>query len=265
MTFWRFTGIFQKRDPRRYRVLTITLFSYMETLQATSRTVLGKATRRLRKEGFLPAVLYGQGLPTLSIAVPTIPFLALWRRAGESTLFALEAGSDGKQKAETVIIHEVQRDPLYDRPIHADFYRVNMAETLRMSVPIEFVGVSPAVKEQEGVLVKQVHELEIEALPGDLPKNIIVDISLLRTFDDSITLSQVALPAGVKAFGEDDMIIAAVEPPRSAEEIAELETQTAPSVADIELSEKRGKEEGEDSGTADNEQNKEDATAKAKE
>lgn len=235
----------------------------METLQATSRTVLGKATRRLRKEGFLPAVLYGQGLPTLSIAVPTVSFLGLWRRTGESTLFALEMGSDGNQKEETVIIHEVARDPLHDRPIHADFYRVNMAETLRMSVPIEFVGESPAVKEREGVLVKQVHELEIEALPGDLPKNIIVDISLLRTFDDSITLSQVALPAGVKAFGEDDMIIAAVEPPRSAEELAELETQTVPSVADIELSEKRGKEEaGAQSGTADDEQSEEDAGAR---
>jgi large subunit ribosomal protein L25 len=217
----------------------------METLQATSRTLLGHAARRLRKEGFLPAVLYGQSLPTLSITVPTVAFQGLWRRAGESTLFTLETEEAGKKKAETVIIHDVALDPLYDAPIHADFYRVNMAEALRMFIPLEFVGEAPAVKEQEGVLIKQVHELEIEALPGDLPKAIIVDISSLRTFDDLIILGRLALPPRVKALAEADMVIAAVQPPRSAEELAELETPAAPSVADIELSEKRGKDEEE--------------------
>lgn len=240
----------------------------METLQVTSRTILGKATRRLRREGFLPAVLYGQGSPTLSLAVPTAAFHALWRRSGESTLFVLDVmGEEDKRKPETVIIHDVARGPLHGEVIHVDFYRVNMAEALRMSVLLEFVGESLAVKEQEGVLVKQVHEIEIEALPGNLPKSIVIDISSLRTFDDLITLRQIALPPGVKAFGEDDMIIAAVKPPRSAEELAGLEAQAAPNVADIELSEKRGKEEedvGARSGTADDEQSEEDATARRK-
>lgn len=236
----------------------------METLQVTLRTIFGKATGgRLRREGLLPAVLYGQDLPTLSITVPMAAFQALWRTSGESALFTLEVMTEaGEKKPETVVIHEVARDPLRGVPIHVDFYRVNMAEPLRMFVPLEFMGESPAVKEQEGVLVKQVHELEIEALPENLPKSIAVDISSLRAFDDLITLGQIVLPAGVKIFGEHDMVIAAVKPPRSAEELAELETQAASSMADIELSEKRGKAEGEE-GDASLET--EDASSKAKE
>lgn len=220
----------------------------METLQATSRTVVGKQSRRLRREGFLPAVLYGQQLPTLSITVPAEAFHALWRRSGESTLLTLEVEEANKKQSETVVIHDVARDPLRGAPIHVDFYRVNMAEPLRMYVPLEFVGESPAVKEREGVLVKQVHELEIEALPEHLPKSIVVDVSSLRTFDDLIILSQVKLPAEVKTYGEADMVIAAVQPPRSAEELAGLEARPAPSIADIELSEKRGKEADSESG-----------------
>ncbi len=220
----------------------------MQSITAEKRDILGKKTANLRKKGLLPAVVYGKGSKSENIAVKEGEFMKLWRSAGEATIISLEVGKEKKN----VLIHEVAVDPLKDNPIHADFYIVDMSKALKVDVPLEFIGESDAVK-AGGILVKVHHELEIEALPKDLPHSIVVDISTLKTFADKITVGDLKIPSGVKATKEQEETVVLVEPPRSEEEIKETETTgETPDLANIEVVGKKAKEEGEgEEGTAD--------------
>lgn len=212
----------------------------METIQANPRDVFGKKVRALRRAGFLPAIVYGQRERPRAVSVARAQFENVWTSVGESGLVTLAIGDE----REAVLIHDVSRDVLSEAPLHVDFYRVNLQERVNVRVPLEFTGESPAVRDLEGVLVKNVHEVQLEALPGDLPKSITVDISALRTFDDYILLGGLSVPQGVALAGEPETIVASVMPPRSEAELEALEAKPVESVADIEVVAKRGKEEG---------------------
>lgn len=201
----------------------------MQQLKAQSRNQLGKSVKTLRKGGFLPAVVYGEGVPSQPVAVSFKAFMAALNAAGESTLVALDV--DGK--AFNVLIHDVSYDPVSDMPIHADFHAVRMDKVIRTHVPLEFAGESPAVKDDAGVLVRVVQELEVEALPQNLPHELIVDLSLLATIGSTLHVKDIALPAGVTLLADLDETIAVVDAPRSEEAIAEL--SQAPVVASPEL------------------------------
>src|SRR6185436_3784218 len=97
-----------------------------------------------------------------------------------------------------VLIHEVQVDPVTDEPIHVDFLAIDMKKKIRVKVPLEFEGISNAVKTGIGNLVKALHEVEVEALPKDLPHTLVVDISKLETLEDNVFVSDIKLPAGVE-------------------------------------------------------------------
>lgn len=210
----------------------------MQSIIAEKRDILGKKTQNLRNKGFLPAVVYGKGKPSENITVKQGDFMKLWRAAGESTIITLEVGKDKKN----VLIHDVAVDPMKDIPTHVDFYIVDMTKTLKVDVALEFIGESEAVK-SGGILVKVHHELEVEALPKDLPHSITVDISLLKTFDDKITVADLKVPAGVTFSADSEETIALVEPPRTEEEIKGTETpEEAPDLQKIEVM-KKGKEE----------------------
>lgn len=186
----------------------------------------------------MPAVVYGKGSASENISVKEGEFMKLWRSAGEATIVSLEVGKEKKN----VLIHDVSVDPLKDKPIHVDFYIVDMSKMLKVDVPLEFVGESEAVK-GGGILVKVHHELEIEALPKDLPHSIIVDISALKVFEDKITVGDLKIPAGVKVIKGPEETVVLVEPPRTEEEVAPAE---APDLANIERVEKKAKAEGEE-------------------
>ena len=182
------------------------------------RAVMGKSVKTLRQAGFLPAVLYGYGMEAQALCVAYRDFEHTHKEAGESTLIRLIV--DGA--AHTVLIHDIAYDPLGGKPIHADFYAVRMDKTLRVSVPIVFGGESPVVKNEGGILVKVAQELEVEALPVDLPHELHADLARLNSFDARITAGDVGLPAGVFLVGEPDEVVAIVSRPRSEEEIAAL-------------------------------------------
>src|SRR3989344_8057575 len=147
----------------------------------------------LRKSGNIPAVFYGAGKDTTSISVGTIDFKKVWRDAGESSAVKITT-PEGTIDA---LIHEVQVDPVTDEPIHVDFLAIDMKKKIRVNVPLEFIGISNAVKSGIGNLVKVLHEIEVEALPSDLPHNVSVDISTLETLDNNILVSDLKFPAGV--------------------------------------------------------------------
>ena len=201
----------------------------MQQLQAEKRLQLGRKAGVLRKNGLVPAVVYGEGIPSQPITVPQAAFGRVWKQAGESTLVELKVG----EKPYTVLIHDIAYDPLTSRPIHADFYAVRMDKALRVTVPLEFAGESSAVKNEGGVLVKVAHELEIEAMPGDLPHALSVDLSPLVALGGRILVKDIRVPQGVKVLAPLTEVIVIVEAPRSEEELALLATAPVAELAQV--------------------------------
>lgn len=193
-------------------------------LKAKTRTELGKKTKALRRAGFMPAVLYGEGVLAVALKVSFKEFEKVFKEAGESTLITLEVEGN----PHNALIHDISRDPIKGIPIHADFYAVRMDKKIQIKVPVYFMGESPAVKNEGGILVKVAQELEVEALPKDLPHILEADLSSLSAFDARILIKDIPLPPGVKILADSQEIVALVEPPRSEQELESLkETPTA--------------------------------------
>lgn len=197
----------------------------MIELKAQPRTLLGSKVKTLRKKGYLPGVVYGEGVESQPIAASFIDFERVLKQAGVSTLVALDVGG----KKYNVLIHDIAYHPLKGSPIHADFYAVRMDKVINATVPLEFIGESSAVKSDGGVLVKVMHEIEVEALPQDLPHELRVDLGLLLAFESKILVKDISFPKGVKTTADADEIIALVEAPRSVEE----ETPVVATVAEV--------------------------------
>ena len=195
----------------------------MLELKAETRTILGKKVNSLRQTGFIPAILYGHGKKPATVSVNAKEFDKIFKQAGETTILTLSL--DGKKH--NVFIHDQEKDLLDGRIIHVDFFEVNMDEKIKAHVPFVFIGESQAVKADSGVLVRAIQEVEIEALPKDLPKEIIVDISSLVTFEDKIHIKDLNVGSGIKILTNLDETIALVAPPRSDKEMEELEAKPA--------------------------------------
>ena len=191
---------------------------------------LGRKVKPLRRGGFLPSVVYGEGVASQPISVPYKDFEKVYREAGESTIVELDV--EGKQF--NVLIQDIARDPIRGDMLHADFYAVRMDKVLRTKVPLAFVGESPAVKNDGGVLVKVMQEIEVEALPKDLPHEIRVDVSQLAVLESRIKIKDLLIPQGVKAVGEPDEVLILVESPRAEEELEALKkTPVVEAVAEV--------------------------------
>lgn len=191
----------------------------MLELNAKIRETLGKKVKALRKQGIIPAVVYGEKIKSMPLEIDYSEFEKIYKEAGESTIIKLKTGKQSKN----VLIYDVVRDPVSDKFIHVDFYAARMDKPITAEVSLVFEGKSPAVETEEGVLVKNITEVEVEALPADLPHEIKVDISTLRTLDDLIYVKDLKVAEDVKILVEPDEVVASVVPPRSEEELAELE------------------------------------------
>lgn len=191
-----------------------------------------KASRALRRDGAVPAVVYGPQEESTAITIPAAEFAKVWKEAGESTVIILKGLGSEKQ----VLINDVDLDPIQHEPRHVDLYAVEKGKTVEVEVPLSFVGTSPAEKQLGGVLIKVLHSLAIEALPTDLPHEIEVDISSLETFEDQFTVGNLALPKGVTALTHAEEVVALVQEPKEEAE------NVASDIADVEV-EKKGKEE----------------------
>ena len=165
----------------------------------------GTGTDALRASGRVPAVMYGPKFESLSISIDAIEFRKAFQAAGESTIITLS----GDGVSEETLVHDVQFDAVSDEPVHVDFYVVEKGKKVTVAVPIEFVGESAAVKAGAD-LIKVMHELEVEAMPKDLPHDIKVDISVLATVEDQIHAKDIVLPAGVTLLTEADEVVAIV-------------------------------------------------------
>ncbi len=206
----------------------------MISLTATPRTITGKSSAKLSKEGLMPAVVYGPKQEPISIALPLLEFKKILRDEGESTVIELSGVSKASMQ---VLIHDVDLDPVTSVPRHADFYAIEKGAKVEVAVPLSFVGESSAVK-AGGNLVKVMHELKIESEAADLPHEIEVDISVLENIGDQIHVRDIKLPKGVVAQVEGDEVIALIQ----EVEVESEDTAAAPNMDAIEV-EKKGKTE----------------------
>jgi len=211
-------------------------------LKVEARKDSGRKLKTLREKGFIPAVVYGPGHKPASIQVSYNDFNKILEEAGESTLIKLKLGDQIKN----VLIHDVGKDPISDKFIHVDFYQVRMDKIIKTHVGLVFEGEAPAVKNLDGVLIKNITELEIEALPKDLPHEIKVDISILDSFDKHIRIKDLVLPQGVKVLEEPEELVVSVIPPRTEEELKALEEKPAEVVVEPEEAGEKPEEEGEE-------------------
>lgn len=208
-------------------------------LNAEKREILGSGLNRLRREGFIPAVLYGRDQESIPLRVGAKDFMKVLKSAGESTLVYLNV--DGK--IYPTIIHDVSRHPLKDTVLHADFFKVRLDEKIKAMVPVVFVGESPAVRDLGGIFIRNVNEIEVEALPQDLPHEISIDISALNNFDDQILVKNINLGPKVKVLASNDEIIGAVQEPISEEQLKKELEQPAAGVEEVKVIEKEKKPE----------------------
>jgi large subunit ribosomal protein L25 len=195
----------------------------METIElvAAKRTSLGKKNQALREKGLVPAVIYGREVKSEPIEVPAKEMERIYTQAGGNKIIALKVGAG---RVRSVLIHEVQLGGVRGELRHIDFYVVRMDEEITTEIPLHFTGESTAVYQQEGTLVKQIESVEVTCLPGDLPESLEVDISVLDDFEKVVTLADLDIPKNVTLTEEDlSLTVAKVEPPRSDEEMAELD------------------------------------------
>lgn len=189
----------------------------------------------------IPAVIYGSGIETFSLAVKRPEFEKVYSKSGESGLVSLKL-EDGREMP--VIIKDIQFDALKHRAIHVDFYKVNMSEKVTADTTLNFIGESPAVKSQGGIVVEHLDQLEVECLPADLVQKIDIDVSVLVNIGDSIYVKDIVMPKGVTVKNDpEEIVVHVIEPNKVVEEVpvvAEVAPVEGAAVTDVKAEE--GKE-----------------------
>lgn len=170
--------------------------------------------RSLRAAGKIPAEFYGKGVSNLSLAMDYQTFRKIFRSAGENTILDLNVEGEGSWKA---LIHEVQYDPRTDAICHVDFINVRMDQEVHTHIPLEFIGISNAVKNMAGILNTGLHEIEVKCLPKYLVHSIQVDLSALEDFSSVIHLKDLNVPEGLTVLNDLEQMVATVTPPREEE------------------------------------------------
>lgn len=215
----------------------------MLSLSAKKRDVLGKKVKSLRYEDLIPVVVYGPGEPTAHYSVKLNEFIKVWKKAGETAVISLETDTNGTKNA---LIQDVALNTITGTPIHADFYAVKKGMTVSVNIPLRFEGDAPAVKTYGGILVKVMHNVEVEAEPDKLPQEIVADVSRLVELSDRVTVKDLVLGEGVKAVTSPDEVIALVSAVVETEEKTEEE---ALDLSKIEVEKKGKKPSEEEEGT----------------
>lgn len=215
-------------------------------LKVQSRKETGKAASNLRKQGFIPAVLYGHGSENINISIPYNDFVKVFEKARESSF--VDLAIDDKE-AVKVLIHDYQTEPVSGRFTHVDFYKIRMDQKIHVKIGLKFNNEAPAEKGLGGTLLTNLEEIEAKCLPKDLIGHIDVDLSVLKTFDDSIHVKDLNIPDTIEIMAQPDDVVAKVSPPRTEEELKALEEKPEGDVSQVEV--EGEKKEGEEEGTED--------------
>ncbi len=200
----------------------------MTSLTATIRQTKEKSDT-LRKQGILPGVLYGESIKNVSLKVVEKDLEKVLKTAGETSIISLDIGG----KSTDVLIHQIGKDPVSGKAIHIDFFHPSSKKKIEAEIELVFEGESEAVKSGGGILIKELKEIKVKGLAKDLPKELIVDISVLKTLEDRVLVKDLPLPAGIEVFGHrEEDIVAHIALPREEKEMKAPEAadgETTPS------------------------------------
>lgn len=195
-------------------------------LKAEKREIVGKKVKKLRKEGKLPVGVYGKEIKSEALTVPLKEFMAIYSKVGETGLVELEYGG----KTQHVLVSNLQIHPVSRQPVHAELHAVKLTDKIKASVPIQLVGESPVVKDGAGVLLQTLNEVEVEALPTDLPEAIVAEIGTLAEVGQQIKVSDLKTVKGVVILtdGEETVVnVGSAVSEETAKEMAEAEAAKA--------------------------------------
>lgn len=218
-------------------------------IKAEKRTALGRKVKKLRKEGLIPATVYGKGFDSISVQFSKVDLEKIWDEAGESGLVNLKI----ENQEIPVLFRNPQYSPVESDLVHIDCYKVNLREKINAMVPIEFIGESQAVKDGN-LLVTVTDEIEIEALPTDLPEKIEVDLAVLENLESIVTVADLKIDtAKLEILTNAEQVIVKVEEPKAEEEPIEEVTPE-----DVEVTGQKGEteESDEEKSTEENKEEK---------
>lgn len=208
----------------------------MHTLAVQMRDAK-ESVESLRKKGMMPAVFYGHKEKATPIAINAREFERIFKAAGETTIITLKAEGGDKE----TLIHDVQAHPVTDKPLHADFYVLEKGKKITINIPLEFEGTAPAEKAGH-IVVKALHEVEIEVAPAELPQNLPVDLAKLENVGDHILAKDIKLPPSATLLTNPEEIVVSItefkeekieEPAPAAEGEAAAEGAAAPSSEEV--------------------------------
>lgn len=186
-------------------------------LTLDARAAQGKANKRLRREGMVPGVVYGKGEGSTNVQVEAKTFETLYRSAGRTSVVKFRL--PGASRATSGFIKSVQRNPLSGKAIHVDYYLVNLNVEMEVDVPLVFTGIAPAVEASGGTLLHNLSSIHVKALPADIPHEITVDVSVLKSLDVAIHVSDLSLNRDlVQVMTDGETLVSTVVPPRVEEE-----------------------------------------------
>lgn len=192
------------------------------SLRAEKRTLFGRKVKTLRNQGILPANVFGKKIKSVSIQLSADEFAKVFKEAGETGIINLSIAG----KESPVLVFNTQTHPVTDELVHIDFRQVNLKEKITATVPVILEGESPAEKSNLGILVQQAHEVEVEALPADLPESLNLDISVLTEADQSLSVSDIKYDSKkISILTSEDQIIAIIAAHQKVEEAPVIEEE----------------------------------------
>ena len=206
------------------------------TLDAKKRTITGKKVRKLRREGIVPANIFGTGFTSMSIEIPVTDFVHTYKVARETGIVNIKVD----KASIPTLVRDVQRHPVSREILHVEFRKIDLKKKIETQVPVEMVGTSIAITQKGGVLLTQINELTIEALPSNIPEHIEIDISSLKEIGDEVKIGDLPKQKEYTIVDESDKtIVSAIE--HKEESVTPETTTESPEV----LTEKDAEEGGE--------------------
>ena len=179
-------------------------------LNASIRQPLGKRSRRLLREGKLPAIVYGHNTQPTPLTLDQLEFQKVFGKSGRTHL--VDLAFDGR--TEKVLVREIQTHPRRLGPIHVDFYQVNLQEKIEVEVPVHLAGESPIVKQGDADILHAMHSVRVECLPSDIPEEFVVDITPLEEIDAEVRVSGLSVPQGVTVLDDPEQLVVKIVPKR---------------------------------------------------
>ena len=199
-------------------------------LKAFKRTVLGRKVKNLRQEGLVPANVYGKKTKSIAVSLKKDEFSKVFSEVGETGIVKLTVDDDKEERP--ILIQNIQRDPLTGEAIHIDLRQIILTEKITAEIPVELVGEAPAVQQKLGILIQTASEIEVEALPMDLPEHFIVEVNRLLNVGDQVTLKDLVFDRRkIKPSVEEETVLARIEP------LAKEEKVEAPPVEEVPVEE----------------------------